>query len=355
MTERQSTRSGFTIVELLVVLAVIAILAGLIMAGLRSAVGTSRKTVENNNIRQIYLAWVSYANNSNEWLLPGFLDQATQTAWNVTYKNKDDDALNSGLTQTYPWRLLPWMDHDYSTFLGYRDATTEDVDQDVSEDWVPHPTSLPGWMSSVFGTPGSGVALQPAFGYNAYYIGGWYTNVGGVSVPEFLDASWTNAAGNANTGRVVATSLAQIDRPSETVIFASSTYRPPGSYKAAAATEDRAPGCAWIVPSFLGPTEIWSIGMGTPKGVVAADVSPAAEMSLSSRMASMLAPSPAPMQADAGTLVVYQDQGVPLRRFNRQASTVRADGSVENAGAGNLLNMQYWMRPAWKPDFRHGP
>jgi prepilin-type N-terminal cleavage/methylation domain-containing protein len=350
MEQRINQRRGFTIVEILVVLAVIAILAGLIMGGLRAAMGTAQKTRENSNLKQLFYAWTQYTSGSDDWLLPGYLDQATQQAWGVNYKNKGNVTLSRGLTQTYPWRLLPYLDHDYTTFLGYRDADTEDVDADVAVDWTPQPASLPTWMSGIFGQAGSGVALQPAFGYNAYYIGGWYDD----SVPQFTDASWTNANNSATSGRIVATSDANITKPSDTLVFASSTYRPTGQYKATSSNEDRVPGCAWVVPSHLGPTQIWGIGVGNPQGVVSAGIDPLAQLSPAMRMASMLSPSPAP-QADGGTLVVYVLEGVPLRRYNRQSSVVHADGSMQPTGAGDLLNMEHWMRAAWKPDFRHGP
>ena len=78
---------GFTIVELLVTIGVIALLMGLLISGLRGAMGSARKTRELNGLRGIYAAWYQYANTYDEGILPGFLDTATQTAWKVNYTN----------------------------------------------------------------------------------------------------------------------------------------------------------------------------------------------------------------------------------------------------------------------------
>ncbi|MBL9141136.1 MAG: type II secretion system protein [Phycisphaerae bacterium] len=348
MRARTLFSRGFTIVELLVVLAVISILTGLILAGLRSAVSTANKTKEGNLLKGYHAAWQAYS-NTYEALLPGFLDPATQQSWNVSYKNTSNVVLSRELTQTYPWRLAGYFDGNMSALIGYRDVESDGPNEDLAVDWSPNP-ALPTWMQTAFTMPGSAVALQPAFGYNAYYLGGWYTNNGGVSVPDYLDAPWTSATGSALTGRIVSQTEAQISRPSQVTVFASSTFRPANlvGYKAGSSVEDYAMGSAWVVPSYLGSTQVWSIGSGTPQGIVVTQRSPIEEF------ASMFAPA-APSMQDSSTLVVYVDQSVPLRRFNRQAAVVHADGSVASSGANELLNMEHWIGSAWKPDFRHGP
>lgn len=348
MRARTLLYRGFTIVELLVVLAVIAILTGLILAGLRSAVATANKTKEGSMLKGYHAAWQSYSNTFDA-LLPGYLDEATQQTWNVSYKNRNGTVLDRALTQTYTWRIAPYFEGNMSSLIGYRNVETEDPENDLALDWSPQP-ALPTWMQGAWTMPGSAVALQPAFGYNAYYLGGWYTTNGGVNVPEYLDAPWTTATGSAVTGRIVAQTESQISKPSEMTVFSSSTYRSANltGYKAGAAGEDNALGSAWIVPSYLGSTQVWSIGSGTPQGIVLT------QRSASEQFASMLAPSASAAQ-DSSTLVVYVDQSVPLRRYNRQAAVVHADGSVGSAGANQLLNMEQWVSQAWKPDFRHGP
>lgn len=52
--------SGFTLVELLVVLAIVALLAGLLLPALAAAKGRSHRTTCGSNLRQIGLAWEMY-------------------------------------------------------------------------------------------------------------------------------------------------------------------------------------------------------------------------------------------------------------------------------------------------------
>ncbi len=62
-------RRGFTIIELLVVLAIIAILVSLLLAGLRGAREAARTTVCLSNQRQIALAALNYANHNRDYIL----------------------------------------------------------------------------------------------------------------------------------------------------------------------------------------------------------------------------------------------------------------------------------------------
>lgn len=326
---------GFTIVELLVTIGVIALLMGLLISGLRGAIGSARKTRELNGLRGVYAAWYQYANTYDENILPGFLDTATQTSWKVNYTNASGRSLIPALAQTYPWRLARFLDNPYGTMLGYLETDATDANDETCGEWDGGP-SHPAWMADAFGVPGSAMSLQPAFGYNANYFGGWYQN----GVPSFADAAWTTATGGSVTGRLVCTRLSNISRTSEVVVFASSTLRDPGNYRNSTRPEDRIPGCAWITPPQLGNTAVWEPYIGSMQGI---DVTGSAPFTFM-RQAGM---------TDTGVLQVNVQQGVPVRRHNGLVATVRADGATDSNNIGALMNMERWIDSADRPDFTH--
>jgi prepilin-type N-terminal cleavage/methylation domain-containing protein len=337
---------GFTLVEILVSVAIIGILMGLLIGGLRGALGTARKTKELNGLRGVHAAWYQYSTTYEENLLPGFLDVQTQQDWGVNYSNLSGAQLDRGITQTYPWRLARFLDNPFSTLNGYLDLEAGDANADAAPNgpWDGGPAP-PDWAATAWERPGSMMALQPAFAYNAYYVGGWYDAASGPG-PRFATARYTSAAGGTRSGGLVATRLSAITRTGETVVFASGAYRGQGNYRAARSPEDRIPGSAWVVPPMLGQTGVWgpSLGEGRMEGMNEGDgsVGGPAEFWL-----------PGLGIPDTGVLSVAINQGVPVRRFTNQVGVVHADGSTEGTGIGALMDMRLWIDIADRADFTH--
>ncbi len=91
---------AFTLTELLVVMAVIAILASLILPGLSSAKSQAKSTYCLNNLKQLQLAFFNYAHNNGDALVPNYsrssnlIQQAVAPSWVLGNAKHDNSTIN---------------------------------------------------------------------------------------------------------------------------------------------------------------------------------------------------------------------------------------------------------------------
>jgi type II secretory pathway pseudopilin PulG len=311
MSRRQVRRvGGFTIVEILVVVGVLALLIGLLLPALSGAQKKSQKLKELNALRQVGEAWFLYANASADRAVPGFLDTEVQRRWKVSFEYHNRELIppastysggDPNLAGPWTWRLLPYLDYDYQTVMGhFDDLYTEKLDLDggaVNDDDAVDTANA--------------IAYEPGFGYNAYYLGGWWEMVGDQPRYRFNDAT---VAGRAKT--VVETSVARIERSTKVITFCSSTSLPPGTYRR---IQRDVPGSHYVTPPWLRQDAMWS----------------------------------PPAQLDPMVLRVITQGGSPVGRYNQLVAVVHADNHTGLETPWSLLDMRFWLDAADDRNFRH--
>src|SRR5947207_1774862 len=150
----QNSKRGFTLVELVVVIAITAILAALLLSGLSNAKAAALSTACKSNLRQIGLALRMYVQDSG--MFPAQVGVVTVTGQNGL-------SWVSG-TSGFFLDLRPYLDHD-ATLIGSR------VLKCPSAKTVPTiQLTMWSWQSVGHGGSGSGyVGIEPLdYGYNAF-------------------------------------------------------------------------------------------------------------------------------------------------------------------------------------------
>ena len=173
---------GFTLVELLVVVGIIALLLGILIPALTSAQKQARTVVELSAARQLMAAFQLYAHDNRGRVLPGYgpLPAADE------FGNPIPAPANS----RYPWRLVPYLNKVF------RGAIL--VNEQEQRLGVRDTTDLAGWTYTV--------SVFPSFGMNIEGVGG------------NLAAYTPNAVRR----------LGEPSNPTDLIVFASARYNTSG-------------------------------------------------------------------------------------------------------------------------------
>jgi len=352
---------AFTIIEMLVVIGILSLLLGILLPALSGAKKRSSKQAELNSLRQIGLAWTLYSNGNNDKLLPGFLEADVQEKWRVGYlypsripiqPSPNFASGDPNIAGPWPWRLLPFLDNSLPTVYGYiddpyltrpSDGTSYPLFDTVTLD----PREIDEQLNmQIIGDAARLIAYEPSFGYNAYYVGGWWEMEPGTEIPRyrFYDARADRYPYDGNIddnerANVVSRSAGTIRRPSKLVIFCSSAPLQPGVYRK---FDDNQRGSHYVVPPIVGPTAHWLLAGQTSSaalGGVLADADDLGTMTTGGM--------------DPNTISVERATSPPIGRYTGLAATLHADGHTSVNTPQALLDMRLWIDAASKIDYMH--
>ena len=327
---------GFTIIEMLTVIAIITLLMGMLLPALSGAKKSSQKMKELSSLRQIGVAWNQYALSHGDAALPGFIEPEVQEAWRAEYEFIDSSVIppapstptgawlpNDNLAGPWTWRLLPYLDYNHQMINGNTDEPAFERTSMTLNDIIANPKLF---------AEAKQMAYEPGFGYNALYVGGWWemtpTEGAGTPIPRYkfydatadLDGDLT--IGSEEYARVVVRSVAQIRRSTELVIFCSSSaaFKPETVYDK---VRDTLPGAHWISPSRLGDEDQWKLH--EVLGV---------------------------RQSEA-IIEVLTKRPAPIGRYTGNAALLYADGHTNAVLPGKLTDQRAFIDIADKANFEH--
>lgn len=173
-------RSGFTLIELLVVIAIIGILAGMLLPALGRAKNTAYCTVDTSHIRQVTMAWITYAHR-HDGRTPKFRIGHHPDSWPMVLSSYFNNAWNV---------MLPLRGKDP---LGMREVPPEAVETFIRTG------NCGEYMLGLYGR-----CVFPAYGYNHR---GW--------TPHYRPGSTQRLAASEIRGL----NLSRCRRPSEVIVF----------------------------------------------------------------------------------------------------------------------------------------
>ena len=344
---------GFTIVEMLVVIGIIALLLGMLLPALASAKRRAAKSEEMNYLRQVGIAWNLYGNANNDAALPGHLSPGVQDKWRVSYKFFNGEKVPPGnnpqnvtppepfdvhnednIAGPWTYRLLPYLEHNHEVVHGYtNEPEADDLD-------------LMGLDEA------KEVSQHPSFGYNGYHIGGvWHLDTvrvsGGdpieVAVPRFNWSTATGYHGDVGPASVISKSISSISRSTEVVIFCSAAPLDRGIVTQIPADVE---GGHLVHPPYLARERQWGPSTGFNEG---GGGGPGGPGGTNNGFGGGGGGNGGGIGSASGgnKFEVFQDNcTVPIGRYGNLAVTIYADFHIEQIQPLSLFDQRMWINSA---------
>lgn len=199
---------GFTVVELLVVLAIIALIVGILLVAMGEVRSSARRTESANALRHMVTAYNSYSTDHNSRFMPGYVTTGQVATLDLNARRADGSLHTEEDSQGYVWRLAPFLGDEWETmFVDYGNKRLRAKLTEEYEAGVYGPGSLTEPTDQL------GIARVPSFGLNTIFLGGDSVHGG----PAVTDYSPWNALGNEP---IAATRFSEVKNPAHMIVFA---------------------------------------------------------------------------------------------------------------------------------------
>ena len=119
---------GFTIVELMVVIAIIGILASLLITGVSRSMSAAKTAKSQNKLRSMHIWIQGWAGDHNDRVLPSQFDWEDEADAGSVIRVRSDDDLPRGVRYTGTWKDILWTDNEMYKTYGLHETELEDRD-----------------------------------------------------------------------------------------------------------------------------------------------------------------------------------------------------------------------------------
>ena len=221
MQRARASQRAFTVIELMISVAIIFILVTTALVGLRAARRGADRTQTLNALRQMITGYTAYYSDHDGRLMPGYVDPAKigtdPNQINIKAELKTGFRLSNEDAASYVWRLAPYVDYNWKVFM------TDYQSQAIIERFQEEYGTGNGGGNEAYG-PGTatgtqiGIAKHPSIGLNSLLVGGDSFH-GGSQWSQHSHG--TNTPGSNPNGQAVL-QLGKAKSPSKLIVFAPS-------------------------------------------------------------------------------------------------------------------------------------
>jgi len=218
-------RRGFTLMELILTVGIIALLASLVIVALGGVRAAGNRAQSSNALRQMAFAYTGYSTEHRQTLMPGFATGPRLKSLGINPRLPGGSFLDPALSpssvanpptvsdaSSYVWRLAPYLSGDWEAmFVDYRSRELIGrLNAEITGERDPAGEEAYGPATALGADIGA--SRVPAYGLNSVFLGGDDYH-GGSDVTD--RNPWDNP-GNA----IAATRFSQVRNPTRVTLFA---------------------------------------------------------------------------------------------------------------------------------------